>query len=657
MATPTPEPAPSETPSAGDAERGGGGGKDDGPEPTPEPSPGHSPDPDYEPEPDRKGHDGRPSDERRAWERRKLRPAPPNAGTGFHIKPSHVYYVSALVRDEQFALHKALNRLVDDADCRQAAGKGSGPDDFAEVYAKVAAKFLGVWSRAIRSVGGASFGLNETANNYRSAEWFSHGQYGPPPRREAPIGVGKADYGSLADIKWTGTGDGTDIPLIAAMGNFPDWLSEVIEPAIKEGLRLGKTHDITPGADTGDLRTIGNAWHAAGQAAETVAGRLTGHIGYLTDESNDEWQAAMNRFCQQIWGTTAWGAPRTRGGRQVLRNKQQPDDREWRTNEKIKPEDRRPVIEILDKTAKAVKKEFDAVARVADETRETTSRLGAEAGKATWRDLTTDLDWGELTRLTATLAFGEIVMTFRSHMDKESVDRAVDAYQKAFHTGADALRKLLPELEEAYHKAPTYKAEAARAQAYGARSLDEFKNRHRWTKKGDTEDGRYVIDLAGTEGINNSHTVNKHVGLTDEQLAMRLRDELKKTPTEYPEDRPPPKNGQEPTKWKYGQPKIGNASTFPDMDTAQKATQYNIDNNGEAIEEWLRSGPEPGKAEPFTSDSTPYGATGRNIDKEHLQKSDFPADKAETVHGVRTELVYDPDLDPPFTVLSSMPVK
>ncbi len=38
-----------------------------------------------------------------------------------------------------------------------------------------------------------------------------------------------------------------------------------------------------------------------------------------------------------------------------------------------------------------------------------------------------------------------------------------------------------------------------------------------------------------------------------------------------------------------------------------------------------------------------------------MKNSPFPSDKATNVKGVETRLVYNPDLDPPFTVLTSMP--
>ncbi|WP_052457032.1 RNase A-like domain-containing protein [Streptomyces sp. AcH 505] len=615
------------------------------PDRTPSPTPGPSPDPNYEPPPPPPtGADGLPSDKRRKWEREQLKQPAPDAGGGFDVRPGHVYYTSALVRDEQFTFHKAGQQMVEDVDHRQAAGKGEGPDAFAAAYEDVAKRFLDVWARCIQSIGGVAVGLTETANHYQAADWAARKIQGPPPRRDPPIGVGNTHYGPVASIKWTGTGDGTDIPFVAGIGNFPDFLSDLIEPAIKEGLRLGKTHDITPGADSDDLRGIGDGWKRTGDSAKTSAGNFAGIIGYLTDDGNSEWQAAMNGFCQSIWGTTPWGEPRNADGTAVPKGSS--GGREWRTNPSKKPGERQPVIEVLQKTANAVKKACDDLATTADTTRETTSRLGSEAAKATVKDLTTGLDFGELTRLGSTLAFGEIVMTFRSHMDKSGVDAAVDAYQQAFHDAAATLSGLLPELEEAYQSAPTYQSEEARAEGFGARSLDEFKPRHRWTKDGDTANGNYQLDLASTEWLNNSHTLNKHVGLTDDQLAQRLRDDLKK----------PPRPG---TAWPYGQPKIGNASTFPDIDTAQRLTQYTIDRNNSKISTWLATQPNP--KEPrldirVDHPANPDEFSGRSIDRTEMQTSPFPSGKATDVKGVETRLAYDPDLDPPFTVVTSMPV-
>ncbi|WP_157857466.1 RNase A-like domain-containing protein [Streptomyces yerevanensis] len=553
-----------------------------------------------------------------------------------------MYYTSALVRDEQFTFHKAADLLVEDVHYRQAAGKGEGADDFAAAYDDVAKLFLQVWAKSVQSVGGVSLGLTNTANNYMAADWHSRGMYGPPPRRDPPVGVGKVSYGPVASIKWTGTGDGTDMAFFAGIGEVPDFLADLIKPAVEEGLRLGKTHEITPGAETGDLRSIGNAWEAVGKAAQKSAGNFTDCIGYLTDGGNGEWQSAMNGFCQSIWGTTAWGGRRDEDGNAVPPS--QPGGRDWRTNFKETPANRRPIIEVLTKTGDAMKLAFHDVADAADKCRETTQRLAMEATKATVREFVPDsFSLDEFTKMAAVLTFADVVLTFRSHMDKSGANQAVEACHKAFHDGADRLRKLLPELHEAFLSAPTYEAEEARAEAFGARSLTEFKDGHSWSTPGDAERGVYKVDLASTEWLENSHTLSKHVGLDDNQLAQRLRDDLKK----------PPRPG---TEWPHGQPKVGNASSFADLESAQKMTQYNIDQNADTIQKWL-SDParENGNRLDVRVAETPYGTSGRSIEKSEIQRDPFPAGKAEYVEGVETRIIYNEDLDPPFTVMTSMP--
>jgi hypothetical protein len=78
----------------------------------------------------------------------------------------------------------------------------------------------------------------------------------------------------------------------------------------------------------------------------------------------------------------------------------------------------------------------------------------------------------------------------------------------------------------AYLSAPTFRAEAARAESFGARALTDFKNDPLYTVSGDDESNhKYPLDLANQEGMLGSHVVDKHVGKTDEQLEQRLRDQ------------------------------------------------------------------------------------------------------------------------------------
>ncbi|MGN9795752.1 RNase A-like domain-containing protein [Streptomyces sp. OZ13] len=511
----------------------------------------------------------------------------------------------------------------------------------------MAERFLNLWSKCIDSIGGVAVGLTETANNYVRADWASRQsnrrhQIEAPPLRTPPIGVGHVTYGPASSIKWTGTGDASG-PLLAWVGNGPDWLAEQIDEAVEHVLRLGKTVEVTPGPWTDELRAIGNAWESAGKEARKSAGGFRDAISYLTHNSHSEWQGAMNAFCQSIWGTTAWGQRRDETGETVPKGSS--DGRDWRTNPRIPSENRRPIIEVLEKTGKSVRDAFHEAADAADKSTATTSRLAKEAADATLKDLTIGLDLGELTRLGATLAFGEITATFASHMDKAGADAAVDAQHLAFHNAATSIRALLPELDEALLSAPTFEAEAARARAFGARAMDEFRPRHRWTKEGHTSLGIYQIDLASSEWMENSHTVNKHVGLTDEQLAQRLRDDLKKGP------RPG-------TEWEYGQPIPARASTFTDMDAAQRHTQYNIDRNADIIKKWIESEPAPGARLDIAVDhpADPEESSGRAIDKEAMKAEPFPSGQARDVKGIESRLVYNEDLDPPFTVLTSMPM-
>ncbi|WNO72853.1 MULTISPECIES: RNase A-like domain-containing protein [unclassified Streptomyces] len=586
-----------------------------------------------------------------------LKPAePPNTPGGFDIRPSHVYYASGLVSNQQFEFHKSATGLLGSVggwSQTQVAGRGHGADAFADAYKKVAKRYLEVWARAILSIEGVVVGLTETANNYQRADWNSrqanrHHQLEMPPLQSPPVCVGKVTYESVSSIKWTGTGDHSG-PLLAWAGDGPDWLADTFKEAFEHGLRLGKTVEITPGADTGQLRAIGDAWQVSGKSAKQSAKSFSDCIAYITNSGNSEWQGAMNAFCQSIWGTTAWGRSRDSDNQDVARDT--PGSRDWKTKGSEAANARRPIIEVLAKTANELHQAFHDAADAADKARETTSRLGAEAAKATIKDLTTGLDLAELTRLTATLAFGEIVMTFRSHMDKSGADAAVEACHKAFHEASAKVDKLMAELDEAFLSAPTFAAGEARARSFGARALDEFKPRHRWTKDGHTDLGIYQIDLASTEWLENSHTATRHVGLTDEQLAQRLRDDLKKGPRPVIEGQPPPA-------WPHGQPFPANASTFKDLDTAQRVTQYNIDEHADEIKNWIERQQSGSKREPLELplDSTPYGTTGRSIDRQHMRDDPFPANKAEDTYGVKTKLVFNEDLDPPFVVMTSMPV-
>lgn len=222
-------------------------------------------------------------------------------------------------------------------------------------------------------------------------------------------------------------------------------------------------------------------------------------------------------------------------------------------------------------------------------------------------------------------------------MDKSGCDAVVETYHKEFSEAAGKLKALLPELDIAIRSAPTYQAEIARSQGFGGRSLNEFKKEHSWQIGGESPyPYMYSLDLATNEGLSGAHTIDKHVGKTDEQLLQRIEDE----------QRP---NG------KY---KILDSSSFTDLDSAQKYTQYNIRENTATIEAWLKNSPPPKdlsiEVASVPSEGPLVGptVTGRTIAVDRESNTVQPA---RDTHGLTTRLKYDPNLNPPFVVHTSAP--
>ncbi|MFC7867430.1 hypothetical protein [Streptomyces murinus] len=86
---------------------------------------------------------------------------------------------------------------------------------------------------------------------------------------------------------------------------------------------------------------------------------------------------------------------------------------------------------------------------------------------------------------------GELIAKFRAHMDEAAANAAVEKYHTAFSDAATVLDGLTPELDEALLSVPTFVAEEARAEAYGARSLNEFKKEHSWQRPESTIPYKY----------------------------------------------------------------------------------------------------------------------------------------------------------------------
>ncbi len=156
------------------------------------------------------------------------------------------------------------------------------------------------------------------------------------------------------------------------------------------------------------------------------------------------------------------------------------------------------------------------------------------------------------------------------NIDEGALNDAVSAYENRVHRQAAEINALLLTLDEAYTSAPTFNAETARAEAFGARALTDFQKDPLYTVPGDDESHhRFPVDLANQEGLAGSHVIDKHVGKTDEQLEQRLRDQatIRRDGTVAP---------------------IA-ASTFTDLTSAQRYTQGVLDDPGneQKIANWL----------------------------------------------------------------------
>lgn len=240
------------------------------------------------------------------------------------------------------------------------------------------------------------------------------------------------------------------------------------------------------------------------------------------------------------------------------------------------------------------------------------------------------------------LAFGanpalKIAITFVSKLDQAALDQAVKTYESALDALTSNIAARKPDLEEARRSAPTYRSEEARSQAFGARSLSEFREQHKYTVDGD--DGRDIllpVDLASQEGIHGSHPVDRHVGLSDEQLALRMRDQGPKS-----------------------------ASSYRDLESAQHWTQEALNNseNEKEILDWIAKREEkirngsPKNQEMSTFEVTledQSRATGESVTASEYSAQGLQATGGK-VYGVKVILKYKKDVDPPFVVLTSYP--
>ncbi|MHB9857991.1 RNase A-like domain-containing protein [Streptomyces sp. YIM S03343] len=616
MATPVPGPSASPAPTPSSTGGSPQPSASDGTGPTPRPSPGSLTDPDGK---DISRGDTDSDRHGRAAELEAMKPAPPGNAIGFDVQPQHVYYASYMLRNAQYDFAGRARDLVGGLEgYEHAVGCGSGPEAFARAYADVAALFLSAWDKATEGVGGAAVGLTVTANNYARADHATHPLTPAVATRNPPDVLRTTGAtGPVAGLGWGGARgeDGWGGAIVDEVsGGLGTIAAEILRPILANALRHGKVADITPGGDDLALPEIARLWRQAAKDAGTSAGEFDDAIAYITDPApgNDEWQSAMKQFCSALWGTSAWG-------------------REHHGYRWAHADGGRPALDVLQDSARDVATACDAVGSEVTKIRSTIVEVYKDAAAKTFA-LKSFKDLEDLVGELPTLA-----LEFINNIDTGRLNGAVDSYNRAIHGFATDVARLGPGLEEAVNGVPAYAAEEARAEAFGARSLNDFRQQLRYTvAEEDKENHFYTVDLANQEGVHGSHVIDKHVGQTDAQLLNRLRD----------------------------QPGITAASTFTDLATAQKATQDAMDeigpsnttanagrpnigvNNPQKIENWLsrpRSDHSKLVLDPVEFDYV----TGRTIPTGSTSAHD--------TYSVKVVLKYKNGIDPPYVVLTSMP--
>ncbi|WP_199550628.1 RNase A-like domain-containing protein [Streptomyces sp. N35] len=528
-----------------------------------------------------------------------------------------------------------------------AGGYGTAPQAFAASYVKVGNRFLEVWAKSVVSIGGAAVGFTSTANNYAKAE-AANDPSGktkavtqPPPQVIETV----PNYGSVPNLRW-GDYDGEGDDFVRSLLEWvPEPIRDVLRPIVKHAFRMGKVADVYPYPQQHYLNELSKAWMAMTMTLSMSESALTGNVSSITQQSNSEWHDAMRQFCSSLWGTTAWGKS-TAGY-------------EWKHDSASSQTATHPVMTVLFDTAQKVSDllyEFaEAAVYINREVWEVYQEAIRDAIPKVEVNLKDGVGMDDVKGLIKGVVKGvakgasQLGAGIVLNMDTAKLNAIVTAYNIRVNALVPRMDALMGPLDEAHRSAPTFRAEEARAEAFGRRALADFKKEHRWTDPKDTANGIFKIDLAATEWMEDGHTLDKHVGKTPEQLAQRLRDQ-----------------GDPPTaSWPHGKPTVSAASTFHDMASAQKYTQYNIDQHAQEIKAWIDGPPPPADGDfKKVVGSGPNGeVTGTSVKKQPYDPNDPMTGfkqggmdaKPFDVKNIDTRLKYDSSLDPPFVVVTSMP--
>ncbi|MFF1845825.1 RNase A-like domain-containing protein [Streptomyces sp. NPDC058232] len=582
-------------------------------------------------------------------------PTQSQGGNGtIDVKPSDLWSVSGRVAVQQEYLLRGANKLLGElGKYPDAGGAGTEARKFAQSYMKIGNRWLEVWGRSVLSVGGVAVGFTETANAYTRADAAAHPKPGKTAeQRPRPAVIDKApNFDSIPDIKW-GDDDGGDDILRGLMEGIPEVVRDVLQPLCKNVFRVGRVADVHPFPQQHYLNSLCHSWMNVSVDASMGADQLTQAVGAITNHQQADWEAAMRTFCSALWGGTVWG--------------QQRHGYQWGQTANSGPGTPRvptgsePVLAVLKDTADNIATILREYAEAAvDLNRDVADELHRamwKAAKEIIEDLAKPKDPKSiLGAVTSVIGKGAgLILSFDVktvlNIDTGKLNGIVDKYTSILGGLTTRMEALKGPLDEAYLSAPKFEAGVARAHGFGTRALEEFKDSQVWLKIDST--GKYDLNLAANEYMGDGHTLEKHVGKTDEQLAQRLRDQQSNDPT---------------AAWPHGKPGLSGSSAFPNYQRAEELTERNLNKNKVAIEAWIK-GPPPasdGDVKSFYA-TAPNGETsGRSVSKQPVDPSDPLSGykqgglnaKAYDVHGIDTRIRYDSSRTPPFTVMTSMPSK
>ncbi|MFI8961929.1 RNase A-like domain-containing protein [Streptomyces sp. NPDC053493] len=547
------------------------------------------------------------------------------------VQPLQLYQVSSAVAFEQHSFHKALVQFLDaHAGYPRVGGSGAAAAEFAGTYAEVLGLLLELHAKAVVALGGAALGFTTTANNFGQADAATHPGAPPFVPRPAPqIIFLQPSYTPPPPF---GVRDGN--PVDEFLDVFHGIPGDLMREVVEEVLRTGRALEILPLPNYLRVNEVSTGlWlpYAAGIAA--IEQQLTSTVQTITDRNKDDWHRAMLQFVSSLWGTTSWGQ-RTAGY-------------EWNHQPPNMPAGSSlPVFSVLFTTAEQLAEALRLYAKAAQNVRAALRHELTEAFTKAMLVLDpTDIKgfFKDLFDRLKKLAKG-LLLNVLVNIDTHAVNRAVDAYEQALRAERARLQGLIEPLREALREVPTFQAEEARAEAFGARSLFEFDrklypvNPEAWNPAHD-----FPVDLAATEWESNdflppgqtdplkgreAHAVDRHIGLTPEQLVDRLRDS----------------------------PKPSSASSFPDLPTAQQYVQAALDDPTmkDLLNNWMRRQEQKVQDGTFNPESRqswrfePKDANGqRVVTGSSVTRADYDAYGTRAwsaaVHSVRVVVAYSPE--------------